>query len=145
MINFYSVTVITILACIIAGISPWVFNKYESTKKYASKKFSVACLLLAAVFYLTYTGNMQGTETGLLFGLIGSGYSLANLADKKTSKENDVNNTGFQSRKYIIMLAIIACATILGSSGKLSSMQLMMAYGLAGGAYGFANTKEKNI
>ena len=54
--------------------------------KYASRKFIVALTLTACATWLGGIGVMDGNNLMVVFGIIGGGYGLANVADKKVSK-----------------------------------------------------------
>ena len=140
----YILSALIVLICVGAGFLPAILIKYDVTKKYASKKFIVAMLLLITTALLTYTGKMNGADASIIFSLIGSGYALVNLSDKQNGTKV-YDEVGFQSRKFIIVIGIIAASTVLGSIGALTSMQLALAYGISGSAYGLVAAKEKQI
>lgn len=49
----------------------------------------------------------------------------------------------FASRKFIVALALIACATYMGGVGVMSGSNLMVVYSIVGGGYGLANVQDK--
>jgi hypothetical protein len=49
----------------------------------------------------------------------------------------------YGSRKFIIAMSLIACATILGMYDKMESGAIGLVFGLVGGGYGFANVMDK--
>lgn len=51
--------------------------------KFSSRKFIVAMVLTACTTYLAGIGIMDGNNVMVVFGIVGGGYGLANVADKK--------------------------------------------------------------
>jgi hypothetical protein len=54
----------------------------EDLIKYGSRKFIIACALIAAATWLTAVGKMESGHTMLVLGIAGGGYQLANIKDQ---------------------------------------------------------------
>ena len=51
----------------------------------------------------------------------------------------------YASRKFIVALTLIACATWLGGIGMMDGNNLMVVFGIVGGGYGHANVADKKV
>jgi len=51
--------------------------------KFASRKFFVAIMLTACATYLAGIGVMDGSNIMVVFSIVGGGYGLSNVIDKK--------------------------------------------------------------
>jgi len=49
----------------------------------------------------------------------------------------------FASRKFIVALVLVGCATWLGGVGVMDGNNLMVVFGIVGGGYGLANVADK--
>ena len=57
-------------------------------QKFKSRKFIIALLLILCTSVLAFYKVMTGTEVTIIFGIVGSGYGFANIADKKLASNN---------------------------------------------------------
>ena len=60
-----------------------IMEKKESNKKYLSRKFIVALVLIGCTTYLAGINIMDGDNVMVVFGLVGAGYGMANVIGKK--------------------------------------------------------------
>jgi len=116
--------------------------------KYTSKKFIVALSMIGCATFLGLQKDavgvslLSGENIAIIFGLVGAGYGIANVANKKP-EDIDPNAADVLSRKFIIAMIIIACTTILATCNVMSGNSVMTAIGISGGMYGFTNAREK--
>lgn len=61
----------------------------EDLKKYGSRKFVIACALIAGATALCAFGRMDGGHTMLVYAIAGGGYQLANVSEAKANAKNE--------------------------------------------------------
>jgi hypothetical protein len=63
-------------------------NPIVIEQKYKSRKFIIAILLTLCTTLLALASVLDGTNVTIIFGIVGSGYGLTNIFDKKIASNN---------------------------------------------------------